>query len=83
VCDAGEEDNKVIAHDYMYIIIIKYNLRHAEEEEIYLHEQKLHTKRIGWERDVNRLGYDNLEYILQTIYISPPTKNFVITTLTK
>jgi len=52
----------------IYYIIIIYNLRHAEEE-IYLHEQKLHTRRIGWERDVNRLGCDDLEYILQTIYI--------------
>jgi len=52
----------------IYYIIIIYNLRHAEEEEIYLHEQKLHTRRIGWERDANRLECDDLEYILQTIY---------------
>jgi len=68
----------------IYYIIIIYNSRHAKEEEIYLHEQKLHMRRTGWERDVNRLGCDDLEYILQTIFMmTPPPKKKKTTTSTK
>lgn len=68
VYDIDDEDNKVIAHDYIYIITIIYNLG-----EMYIREQKLCSVRIYWERDIRSLGNDDSEYITPALRTKPLT----------